>query len=191
MKINAPDILRKQLLRIQKGSVIISSVTDTYQPIESQYKITRKCLEELLPYEFSVDILTKSPLIARDIDLLKQFESIEVGITITTDDEGIKKIFEPQAPSIESRIEILKKLHSGGIRTYAFIGPLLPMNPELLCKKLFDYVDYVFIDRMHYIAKTVSIYNRLALHQWLKRKFVDDIIRRLIKGFKGRQVHVC
>ena len=191
VKINAPYILRKQLRRIRKGPVIISSVTDAYQPIESQYKITRKCLEELLPYEFSVDILTKSPLVARDIDLIKQFKSIDVGITITTDDERIKKIFEPKAPSIESRIETLRKLHRGGVRTYAFIGPLLPMNPEIMCKKLAGYIDYVFIDRMNYVTKTLPIYNRLALDKWLNRKFVDEIIKRLKKGFKGKQVHVC
>ena len=191
VKINAPDILRKQLKRARKGSIIISSVTDPYQPLESRYKITCKCLEEILPYQFSVDILTKSPIILRDIDLIKKFKDIAVGITITTDDEGVRKIFEPKAPSTEARIDTLKKLYNSGIQTYAFIGPLLPMNPEILCEKIVNYTDYVFIDRMNYITKTLNIYNRHILQEWLDREFLNNIIERLQKGFKGKQVDVC
>ena len=84
-----------------RGHVMISSVTDPYQPMEEKYKLTRRCLEVLLPHQFSVDILTKSPLVLRDLDLLKKFKEMEVGITITTDDDEIRKIFEPNAPPIE------------------------------------------------------------------------------------------
>ncbi len=191
IKINAPHVLKKQIRRVRKGTIIVSSVTDPYQPLESRYNITRQCLEELLLYQRSIDILTKSPLVLRDIDLIKKFRDIEVGITITTNDEGIRKNFEPKAPSIEERIDTLKKLHNSGIRTYAFIGPLLPMNPEILCEKIVNYTDYVFIDRMNYVSKTLYIYNRLRLYEWLNRGFLDDIIERLEKGFKERQVDVC
>jgi len=191
VKINAPYILRKQLKRTRKGTIIISSVTDPYQPMEVRYELTRKCLEELLPYQFSVDILTKSPLVRRDIGLFKQFKDIEVGITITTNDERMRKIFEPKAPPIEARIKTIKKLHKARIRTYVFIGPLLPMNPEIVCEKLADYVDYVFIDRMNYVTKTRSLYKRSRLDEWLNREFLDDIVERLKKGFKGKHVNVC
>jgi DNA repair photolyase len=191
VKINAPYILRKQLKRIRKGTIIISSVTDPYQPVESRYKITRKCLEELLPYQISVDILTKSPLVLRDIDIMKNFKDIEVGVTITTSDEGIRKLFEPHTPSIEARVHALQKLHLSGLRTYVFIGPVLPMNPEMMCKKIGDHVDYVFIDRMNYVTKTRSLYKRERLDEWLSREFLDDIVKRLKKGFKGKQVNVC
>lgn len=191
VKINAPYILRKQLRRTRKGAIIISSVTDPYQPLESRYKITRKCLEELLPYQFSVNILTKSPLVLRDIDLMKKFKDIEVGITITTSDEGIRRLFEPKTPSIEARIHTLQKLHRSGLRTYAFIGPVLPMKPEILCKKIGDHVNYVLIDRMNYITKTRSLYKRSRLDKWLKREYLDNIVERLKKGFKGKKVDVC
>ena len=155
------------------------------------YEITRKCLEELIPYQFSVDILTKSPLVLRDIDLLGQFKDIEVGITITTNDERTRKIFEPKAPPIEARIKTIKKLHKARIRTYVFIGPLLPMNPEIVCEKLADYVDYVFIDRMNYVTKTLSLYKRYKLEKWLNSEFLNENIERLENGFKGKQVNVC
>jgi len=179
IKINAPQILQRQLKRAQKGSVMISSVTDAYQPLEGKYKLTRQCLEVLLPYQFPVFILTKSPLVLRDMDLIKQFEVIEVGITITTDNDKTREIFEPKAPTIEARIHALKTLHENNIKTYAFIGPALPMDPEALCKRILPYVNYVYIDRMNYTSKTINVYRQLKLQHWLDRDFADSIIKRL------------
>ncbi|RLC65761.1 MAG: radical SAM protein, partial [Chloroflexi bacterium] len=91
VKINAPELLKKQLERAKKGIVWISSVCDPYQSLEAKYKLTRRCLKELLMKQFPVNIQTKSKLVLRDLDLLLQFEEIEVGFTITTDDERIAK----------------------------------------------------------------------------------------------------
>jgi len=170
---------------------MISSVTDAYQPIESKYKLTRQCLEILLQYQFPVDILTKSPLVLRDTDLIKKFKDIEVGITITTHDEDISRVFEPNAPSILARMRALKTLHDNRIKTYAFIGPVLPMNPESLSKKINPHVDSIIIDRMNYTSKTLKIYQRLNLSKWLEKGFIDDIIQRLKNGFAGKPVTIC
>ncbi len=159
VKTNAAELLEKELKRINKGSVIISSVTDPYQSIEAEHRLTRRCLEILKDTGLSVSILTKSPLVLRDIDLFREFKDLEVGLTISTDSEDIRKLFEPAAPPIELRIKALKQLHSEGIRTYAFIAPLLPMNPERLARRLFPHVDMVLIDRMNYTYKTRMIYN--------------------------------
>lgn len=191
VKINAPEILQKQLKRAKRGRVLISSVTDAYQPIESKYKLTRQCLEILLQSQFPVDILTKSPLVLRDTDLIKKFKDIEVGITITTNDEKMQKIFEPNAPSIMARIRTLKALHDKGINTYAFIGPVLPMNPEALSEKIRPHVDSIIIDKMNYPSKTFTIYNRMNLSKWLDKDFIDDIIQRLKNGFLGKTVDIC
>ena len=191
VKINAPEILQKQLKKARKGRVLISSVTDPYQPIESKYKLTRQWLESLLQCQFPVDILTKSPLVLRDIDLIKKFKDIEVGITITTNDEKMQKIFEPNAPSIMARIRTLKALHDKGIKTYAFIGPVLPMNPEALSEKINPHVDSIIIDRMNYTSKTLKIYQRMNLNEWLEKDFIDDIIQRLKNGFSGKPVTIC
>jgi len=179
IKVNAPQILQRQLKRASKGSVMISSVTDAYQPVEAKYKLTRQCLEVLLPYQFPVFILTKSQLVLRDMDLIKKFEDIEVGITITTDNEKMREIFEPKAPTIEARIHALKTLHENNIKTYAFIGPALPMDPEALGRRIFPYVDHVLIDRMNYTSKTQNIYRQLKLQHWLDTNFADSIIKRL------------
>ena len=191
VKINAPEILQKQLKRARMGRVLISSVTDAYQPIESKYKLTRQCLEILLQSQFPVDILTKSPLVLRDTDLIKKFKDIEVGITITTNDEKISRVFEPNAPSIMARIRTLRALHDKGINTYAFIGPVLPMNPEALSEKIRPHVDSIIIDRMNYTSKTFKIYQRMNLSEWLDKDFIDDIIQRLKNGFAGKPVTTC
>lgn len=190
VKVNAPEILQKQLKNKVKGRVMVSSVTDAYQPVEAKYKLTRKCLEILLQHQFPVDILTKSPLVLRDLDLIKKFKDIEVGVTITTNDDKIRKVFEPKAHSIVSRINTLKKLHKNGINTYAFIGPVLPMNPETLLEKISPYVNSVIIDKMNYTSKTLKIYKRMNLSKWLEDRFVENIIQKLENGFSGKPVSV-
>ncbi len=191
VKINAPEVLQRQMKNAAWGNVMISSVTDPYQPIENQFKITRQCLEVLVAYQFPVNILTKSSLVLRDLDLLQGFEEIEVGITITTDNEKIREIFEPNAPSIESRIHALKELSENGIKTYAFIGPLLPLNPEALAEKISPFIQSVMIDRMNYASKTRRIFEFRKLKQWLDHDFVDEIIERLEIGFLGKEVSIC
>jgi len=142
VKENAPELLKKDLDRLgasrspeyglkNKGrdkSIFISSVTDPYQGLEVKYKLTRRCLEVLLNWGFEgeISILTKSDLVLRDIDLLKQFKNVEVGLTVTSTDDTISRYFEKYAPDVSKRFKALKKLNEEGIRTYAFVGPLLP-----------------------------------------------------------------
>ena len=125
VKINAPDILEKELKRVSSGTIFLSSVTDCYQPLERKYEITRKILEKLKGTKLVVSILTKSSLVLRDIDLLKQM-NCEVGLTLTTLNDSIRKVFEPNASPVEERLDALKKLRDAGIRTYIFFGPMLP-----------------------------------------------------------------
>ena len=190
-KINAPEILQRQMKKAPRGNIMISSVTDPYQSIENQYKLTRQCLEVLLAHQFPVSILTKSSLVLRDLDLIRRFKEIEVGMTITTNDDKIREIFEPNAPAVEARVHALKELSANGVKTYAFIGPLLPLNPESLAEKIGPYVQSVLIDRMNYSSKTRKIYELKKLKQWLDYDFVDDIIRRLEVGFAGKEVSAC
>lgn len=149
VKINAPSLLEHEIKKKRVGRVWISGICDPYQPIEQKYELTRKCLKILLEHSWPVTIQTKSPLILRDIDLLKNFEDVEVGFTITTADDMIRQIFEPKASTIEERIQALDKLHTECIQTFAMIAPLLPKAEELP-KLLSGKADYVLIDRMNY-----------------------------------------
>jgi DNA repair photolyase len=149
VKINALALLKHEIDKRPPGRVWVSGVCDPYQPLESTHQLTRKCLETLVEYGWPITVQTKSPLVLRDIDLLRRSDKIEVGLSVTSADDGIRKLFEPGAPSVKERIEALEELHLAGIRTYAMIAPMLP-GAEELAAQLSGKVDYVLIDRMNY-----------------------------------------
>ncbi len=149
VKINAPDLLQVEIKKKKPGSVWISGVCDPYQPLEAKYGLTRKCLAILAQHDWPVFIQTRSPLVLRDMDILRKARNIEAGFSITTADDGIRELFEPKAPPIEDRLKALDALHQSGIRTYAMIAPILP-GAELLPGTLQGKVDYILIDRMNY-----------------------------------------
>jgi len=190
VKVNAPHVLRKQLKRASHGIVALSTVTDPYQPLEKNYKLTRECLEALLENGFSVNILTRSPLCLRDLDLFKRFKEIKVGFSITTDDEDMKKIFEPHSPSINSRIRALKILRKGKVGTYAFIGPMLPLNPGKLVGILDGLIDEVLIDKMNYPNKVKAIYRRAKLDQYLEENYFHFAGTELKERFEKKGIDV-
>ena len=129
IKVNLPDILKRELRRISLSNNDIIGIgvsTDPYQPIEAKVKITRKILDILVKREASISIQTKSPLVLRDIDLLKRSRNVDVGFTITTLNDELAKAIEPYAPKPSSRLKAIKKLSEQGIYTWIFIGPILP-----------------------------------------------------------------
>ncbi len=129
-KVNLPEVLDKELRRTKDKtkSVFLSSVTDPYQGVEQKYQLTRQALKLLLKHHWqgTVGILTKSPLVTRDIDLFKQFPRVEVGLTVTSTDDAVSRFLERAAPPASLRLKALQELNKAGIKTYAFVGPLLP-----------------------------------------------------------------
>jgi DNA repair photolyase len=158
VKINIPEVLEEQIKHLKPGMVMISSVTDAYQAIEKKYQITRHCLEILARNNFKIGLLTKSPLITRDIDVLKNFnvfdDKFSPGFTVTCLDERDAKNFENNAPFVKSRLKALEKLNKAGISTFVFIGPFIPgisdKNLEELFKRLKDAgVKAILIDKLN------------------------------------------
>ena len=188
VKVNAPQLLKKQLEKAKKGIVWVSSVCDPYQPLEAKYRLTRQCLKELIEKQFPVNIQTKSKLVLCDLDLLLQFEDIEVGFTITTDDEKIAKLFESGASSVKERLSALGKIHSKGIRTFAFVGPLLPGNPEKLVGLLEGKTDKVYIDKMNYLYTIRRFYHQHGLEHATTDKFFLEFKERLINELKKKKM---
>ncbi|MHA2265348.1 MAG: radical SAM protein [Candidatus Thorarchaeota archaeon] len=154
VKRNIPTILAKEVKRKKKGVVGIGTVTDAYQPIEKKFQVTRFSLEQLLKEDFPICIQTKSDLVLRDSDLITQFSDSEVGFTIAFLDETTRKLFEPHASPIERRLSALQTLIDEGVRTWAFIGPVLPhiSLDELteLAGRISDTgVDHVLVDMLN------------------------------------------
>lgn len=131
--------------------MLLGSVTDAYQPSERKYCLTRTILEILLEHDFPVSILTKSDLVMRDMDLLKQFIDCEVGLTVTSMDENVARNFESHASSPKKRIEAIEMLHQAGIVTYAFLGPILPelTNLEAIFEAIQGKADFVMAESLN------------------------------------------
>lgn len=157
VKINAPEILTKQIKKIRlPKEVFMSSICDGWQPLEAKYKLSRDCLKILLEADFEVSILTKSSLILRDFDLLEAYKTPSLGMTITTLNQRLQKTLEPYASESSERLNTLKQARDKGIKTWAFLGPLIPeftdtvANLEAIFRALKALnLERIYVDRLN------------------------------------------
>jgi DNA repair photolyase len=177
VKINAPSLLRAEIRKKKRARVWVSGVCDPYQPLEERYRLTRQCLEILAQNNWQAVIQTRSPLVLRDLDIIRDAPEFEVGLSVTTADDGIREFFEPCAPPIAERIAALDALHRAGVRTYAMIAPVLPGSEEL-AEVLKGKVDYVIVDRMNYHYAD-WVYRKYGLEDALSDEFFDRATRDL------------
>lgn len=119
------DRLKFDLHRAKKGIVGVSTVTDPYQQVERSLCITREALKLLKEAQFPVSIQTKSALVVRDIDIIRE-GNMEVGITVTSMNDSFRRLFEPRASPPAERARALKELCLKGIHTWIFYGPIIP-----------------------------------------------------------------
>lgn len=186
VKVNAPELLAREVTRKKAGRVWISGVCDPYQPLERKYRLTRRCLAVLVENSWPITVQTKSPLVLRDIDILKRAADAEVGFTITTADERMRKIFEPGAPTAAKRIEALETLHAAGIRTFAMIAPVLP-GAEVLPDLLKGRVGHVLVDRLNYHYAD-AVYKKFGM-QWARDdSFFRKMGEYLRKAFENNKI---
>jgi DNA repair photolyase len=186
VKINATDLLQTEIERKKPGKVWVSGVCDPYQPLEARYRLTRRCLEILVKHDWQFVIQTRSPLVVRDIDILKQSSKAEAGLSVTTANDEIRRIFEPDAPPISKRIKALDELHKAGIRTFAMIAPLLP-GAEGLAEALKGKVDRVMIDRMNYYYAN-WVYKKHRMEDKLSEEYFDQASQELATAFKEQGI---
>jgi len=124
-KENYLDVVRRDLRRLPEGSIVnISSSSDPYQPLEGKYMYTRRTLEMLIG-RFTAEVVTKSDLVVRDIDLLSGMSSV-VSITITTLDSSLAQRLEPGAPSPQRRVKAVELLSREGVPVVVRLDPLIP-----------------------------------------------------------------
>ncbi len=135
VKQNAVELLRRARWarsrdrRLEPGDTIyMSTVTDPYQPIEHKLQLTRSILEVLVEIQPRLTIQTRSPLVKRDIDLLKQLRSVRVNLTVTTDSEHVRLRYEPHCPAVAVRLEAAQALKQAGIPIGISISPMLPVE---------------------------------------------------------------
>jgi DNA repair photolyase len=206
IKVNFADVLRKEVRKKRVGMVAIGTVQDAYQPIEAKYQITRQAIQILIEHDFPFEILTKSSLVARDIDLFKNNKDASVEMTVTTIDDNIRKIFEPNASSVQARLQTLEKLLDNDIETTVFFGPVIPYfsDSSEQIRKFFAQmqkigVRRILVDKLNYleskigkIIRTISknypssvpYYRSILRNQTEYKISLRQRIRKIASGFK-------
>ncbi len=139
-KKNAAGLAQKQAPKIAGQPVYMSSVTDPYQPIERGLMLTRGILEAIRPHQPRLTIQTRGPLVSRDIDVLKDFRSLRVNMSIPTDSDRVRQQFEPKAPPLEKRWEALRQVKDAGIPVGVCVTPTLPIeNVDTFARRIAEF----------------------------------------------------
>jgi DNA repair photolyase len=174
VKINASELIPEDAEKYKDKSITIGSVTDPYQPIEIRYRLTRKILEKLLPLQPHLDLMTKSHLVVRDIDLFKQFKDCTIAISLSILDDKIRKELESLASPVNKRIKALEKLHKAGIKTVLFISPIFPeiTDWEAIISKTKSFVDEYWFENLNFYP---SIRN--DVYKFL-RKYKSQLVQK-------------
>lgn len=155
VKVNAPEVLERELRGLKKEQVFLSSASDPYQPVEARYGVTRRCLEVLRKTGFPVSILTRSPLVLRDLGLLAKFDWVKVGMSMTT--VPVKR-FEPGVPPLRRRIDTLRRLGEAGIRTWVSLAPVIPGIMMVDLDELFEELEAAGVSSVSYSVLRFSGY---------------------------------
>ena len=200
VKMNASELIKDKYV---PGSVFMSLICDAYQPIEKDLKLTRKVLENM-DKNINLSILTKSVLVLRDVDLLKKFNNIDVGFTINSFEGKAKKLFEPDSPSWQDRVKAMKKLKENGIKTYAFVSPIIPelIDIEKVIAETKDYADHYWFEFINMrgagkeftemLSKEFPESYKIVKNKALFEDFVDEV-KRLANNsrikVKGIEIH--
>jgi len=205
VKVNSSELLEKQLSRRARkggyGIITFSSSTEPYMPIEEKLKLTRKLLEIILKYKFPVHVLTKSKLVLRDLDLMKEIDKNAVlpsdlkpklkygaiiSFSVSTLDEKLAKILEPGAPAPKERLETMKKCKEEGFLAGVCYIPVLPFISDTeeqldeMIKTAKDYgADYVLVGALTLFG------NGPADCKTLYYKFLERYFPELVPKYKS------
>lgn len=192
-KVNAPELLRRELMKPSwKGQEIVFSFTsDPYIPLEAHYKLTRRCLKVCLEFRNPVGVITKSALIRRDIDVLKELAlaaELSVFFTIPFTDREAAKAVEPYAPLPDARFHAMAELAAAGIPVGIGIAPVIPGLssdiPELLKRAKDAGARYAFINMLR-LPGSVAPYFEQRLREELPTK-ADRILNRIREAREGK-----
>ncbi len=178
VKVNAPELLRKQLMhpKWEVMPIMLSGNTDCYQPAEQKYRLTRGLLEVCNQFNQPVGILTKNSWIIRDKDVLQELAKkklVSAMVSITSFNEDLRRVMEPRTTTAKQRLKVIEDLSSAGIRMGVMLGPMIPgLNDHemhSIMKSAADagarFTAYTFI-RLNGAIK-------LLFHDWLYKNFPD------------------
>lgn len=183
----APELLREQLKKLpgKIPHLDFSFATDPYIPLEATYCLTRRCLEVCADFRISVAIITKSPLITRDLDVLKRLAEVSVFFSLPFLTKQKSNPFEPFAPVPEARFRAMKKLSDAGIETGIAIAPVIPGYndsdiPGLLERARECGAKRAFMSLLHIDTDSIEDYFLMRMRE----KLSDSAMRKIINAIK-------
>lgn len=189
VKVGLAEVLARELATRAPGVVRMSPiVTDPYQPIERRYRVTRGCLEAMAGTGFVPMILTRSSLVLDDLDRLRALPRALVGVSLPTDDDAVRAVFEPRTEPVAARLAALRALHGAGLRTFAVIQPMLPMDPAALVDALAPWVYAVRIAPMYEKPRSAALYRAIGREDAADEAWELATFERLKAGFAARGV---
>ncbi|MEM4700081.1 MAG: radical SAM protein [Candidatus Nezhaarchaeales archaeon] len=193
VKANVAEVLARELRRAGRGVVLVSSVTDPYQPVERRYELTRRCVELLSSSRLEVTVLTKSALFKRDLDSMDR-RRFEVGVTVTT--IRAHRELEPLSDPPAARLEALREASREGLRTFLFLGPLIPGVVDGEVEEIIEMAysagaGRVVVDRLNARGDVVQSVAK-ALGEGLLREFISAVSKRgWLRSARERVAKAC
>lgn len=177
-KPDAPELLRKELSRNswQGEPIMMSGVTDCYQPVEAKLGITRRCLEVLNEFGQPVSIITKSRLILRDIDILSEMARrgiVHVAVSVTSIDNELATRLEPRASSPRDRLWAIRRLSSAGIPVVAMVAPVIPAVTDRQIPSILKAAADAGAASASYVLLRLPYALKELLEDWLGRHMPD------------------
>ncbi len=178
VKLNAADILRKELLssKYKPQPIAFSGNTDVYQPVERKLNVTRQCLEIFAEFRNPVIMITKNRLIERDIDLLKilsDYNAVKVFISVTSLDSTLASKMEPRASCPSDRLKAIKALSQAGIPVSVIIGPVIPGLTDEELPAILKEAAKAGAITSHFVVLRLPFAVKILFEQWLESHFPD------------------
>lgn len=174
-KVDAVELLKRELSRPKwRGDPIaMSGITDSYQPIERRLRITRGCLEVMAARRQPVTIVTKSALVARDVDVLSRLAAVgaaRVAVSLTTLDAELSASMEPRACAPARRLEAMRKLSEAGIPVMVMTAPIIPGLNDAEIPRLLEAAAAHGAVHAGYVLLRLPWQNKALFLDWLKRR---------------------
>lgn len=196
VKPNAPELLRKELSRTRQAMphLDFSFATDPYLPLEATYQLTRQCLEVCAEYRVPVGVITKSPLVTRDIDVLQKLAKVTVFFSLPFLTKEMSNPFEPYTPVPEARFRAMKTLADAGIKVGIGIAPIIPGYNESEVPKLLERAreagaTRAFMGLLHLDNESIENYFIEKLHERVSPTRASKVINSLKRERGGIMRH--
>ncbi|MEM9346526.1 MAG: PA0069 family radical SAM protein [Planctomycetota bacterium] len=192
-KFDAPDLLLKELSsKSWKGEpIVMSAITDIYQPIEKEHQIARRCLEQMVPCAQPVTTMTKNTLVLRDTELWAEASAMNTGrvtVTLVTLDDVLASKLEPRATAPSGRLRVIRELVRAGVNVSVNIAPVIPGLTDKEVPAILDVVAGLGVKRVAWVMLRLPYQVKELFLDWLRRHVplraghVESLMRQLHGG---------